>query len=935
MSETSTSNTNTAKQLTSRPLTDNVNLELLHLGILQLGLANNPLLPKFLSSLDIDTSTSFNLISQTKYPAKEAKALLAKTKLIFDDMYLAGEDIQALLALKAWLMDQILASLWKRFPFNEELSLIAVGGYGRGELQPHSDIDLLILIKEKLDDKLGEDISAFITLLWDLKLDIGHSVRTIEECISSAKEDVTIATNLLETRTISGKDELLQTLSARVYSDEVYTSKEYFLAKRAEQKDRHEKYSGTEYNLEPNLKASPGTLRDIQTLAWITKRHFGPDAPSIRSRYHFLTDDEFNMLVKGEAFLCRLRYGLQMIANRNENRLLFEHQRKLATILGFKDNSKKLGVEQMMQQYFRVVLGLGELTDVILQYFDEFYLSPERSHEIQKLNKRFQLNHGYIEAVNNGVFERSPYALIEIFLLLAQNPQSYGIKTTTIRQIREHKYLIDDSFRNDLANTSLFLEILRTPHKLHETLNAMLKYNVLGRYLPPFGQIIGQMQHDLFHCYTVDAHTIRLIKNLIQLEQPSAQKEFPLASRLLKNIPKREILYVAGLFHDIAKGRGGDHSELGAQDALEFCEHHHFSDRDTKLVSWLVENHLLLSMTAQKRDIDDPEVIHEFAKRIPSLTHLEYLYVLTVCDIAATNPNLWSSWRATLLQQLYIETRRAIRRGLEQPVDRNDWILATKQEVKTLLFDQGFAAKEVDKLLNSFEDDYFLQDSTADIVWQISEVLSHGDSSDPLIIIRDTKTQFGDGFSQIMVYVPSKNNLFAATTAVLEQLNLNVLNARISASRGDFNLSNFIVTDAHHQPLAKDTDRREQVRQKLFDELDDPDDYPEIIQRRTPRQLKHFSFPTEVTFSNDMINQRTVMEVVTPDRPGLLARIGQILLSHKLTLINARIATLGERVEDVFFISDAKGHPISEASLCKSLQYEICTQLDEQVETES
>lgn len=910
-------------------------LELLHLGILQLGLANNPLLSKFLALSQLDTTKIFAVLSQTKTPAKDAKALLAKTQDIFDVIYLEGADIQALLALKAWLMDQILAALWKRFSFDDQLSLIAVGGYGRGELQPHSDIDLLILIKEKLDDKLGEDISSFITLLWDLKLDIGHSVRTIEECISSARDDVTISTNLLETRTISGQDDLLQTLSARVYSDEVHTSKEYFLAKLKEQKDRHEKYSGTEYNLEPNLKSSPGTLRDIQTLAWITKRHFGPLEPTIRSRFHFLTDDEFNMLVNGEAFLRRLRYGLQMIANRNENRLLFDHQRKLATILGFKDNPKKLAVEQMMQQYFRVVLGLGELTDVILQYFDEFYLSPERSQKIQKLNKRFQLNHGYIEALDDGVFERSSYALIEIFLLLAQNPQSYGIKTTTIRQIREHKYLIDDSFRNDLANTSLFLEILRTPHKLHETLNAMLKYNVLGLYLPTFGLIIGQMQHDLFHCYTVDAHTIRLIKNLIQLEQPSAQKEFPLASRLLKNIPKREILYVAGLFHDIAKGRGGDHSELGAQDALDFCEHHHFSDRDTKLVSWLVEHHLMLSMTAQKRDIDDPEVIHEFATRIPSLMHLEYLYVLTVCDIAATNPNLWSSWRATLLQQLYIETRRAIRRGLEQPVDRNDWISATKQEVKTLLFDEGFIAREVENLLNSFEDDYFLQDSTADIVWQISEVLSHSDSSDPLIIIRDPKTQFGDGFSQIMVYIPSKNNLFAATTAVLEQLNLNVLNARISASRGDFNLSNFIVTDAHHQPLAKDTDRREQVRQKLFDELDDPDDYPEIIQRRTPPQLKHFAFPTQVTFSNDMINQRTVMEVVTPDRPGLLARVGQILLNHKLTLINARISTLGERVEDVFFISDAKGQPISEASLCEILQHEICTQLDEQVETES
>jgi len=893
---------------------------------------SSPLFRSFIEESKFEPKSLFKTLSESDSPAIDIKAYLQDSKEIFDRMFLDGADIRELIPIKAWLMDTLLTGLWRRFSFDDNVSLIAVGGYGRGELHPHSDIDLLILIRSSIPEELGEKLSAFITLLWDLKLDIGHSVRTLDECVSAAKDDVTIATNLLETRTISGPEDLLQNISEHVYSDAVYTSKDYFLAKLKEQNARHQKYSGTEYNLEPNLKSSPGTLRDIQTIAWITKRHFGPDAPTTRSRYHFLTDDEFKMLESGEEFLWRLRYGLQMIADRNENRLLFEHQRKLADTLGFEDNEHKLGVEQMMQRYYRIVLGLAELTDVILQYFDEFYLTPEKKQNSKPLNKRFQLNHGYIETIDPEVFERSPYALIEIFLLLAQNPNTKGIKTTTIRQIRAHQYLIDDSFRNDLTNTSLFLEILRTPHALHLTLNAMLKYNVLGRYLPAFGQIIGQMQHDLFHCYTVDAHTIRLIRNIIQLDESEHQKEFPLASRLYRQIPKREILFVAGLFHDIAKGRGGDHSELGAIDAIEFCKHHHFSDRDTKLISWLVEHHLLMSMTAQKKDIDDPEIIHQFAQSIPSLTHLEYLYVLTVCDIAATNPNLWSSWRATLMQQLYIETRRAIRRGTDQPVDRNAWIQATKLEVRTLLFDQGFAENEIDGLLCSFEDDYFLQDSTADIVWQISEVLSHGDSSEPLIIIRDTQTQQGDGYSHIMVYLRSKNDLFAATTAVLEQLNLNVLNARISASRGDFNLSNFIITDAQNKPLANDQDRKEQVRQRLFDELDDPNDYPEIIQRRTPRQLKHFSFPTEVTLSNDMINQRTVMEVVTPDRPGLLARIGQTLLNNNLSLINARIATLGERVEDVFFIADTNGQPLSDASLCESLQNEICNQLDEQVE---
>jgi len=890
------------------------------------------LLKEFLSvsSINIDALNSALINSST--PAVDVKDILQEAKSIFDDMFFRGVNIRDLIHIKSWLMDQLLANLWARFSFNENVSLIAVGGYGRGELHPHSDIDLLILVKTEIDDKLGEALSSFITLLWDLKLDIGHSVRTIEECIESAKDDVTICTNLLETRTISGPKSLLKAVSSRVYSDEVHTSKSYFLAKRKEQSARHKKYSGTEYNLEPNLKSSPGTLRDIQTIAWITKRHFGPDAPNVRSRYHFLTDEEFSMLDQGEEFLWRMRYGLQMIADRNENRLLFDHQSKLSELLDFKDNEQKLGVEQMMQHYYRTVLGLAELADVILQYFDDYYLSTNQEQTIQTLNKRFQLNNNYIETRDNDVFERSPYALIEIFLLQAQNPHTKGIKATTIRLIRENIYLIDDSFRHDLANTTLFMEILRTPHKLHQTLNSMLKYNVLGRYIPAFGQIIGQMQHDLFHCYTVDAHTIHLIQNFMNLECAQAKKDFPLASRLLRYIPKREVLYIAGLFHDIAKGRGGDHSELGALDAFEFCDRHHLSERDTTLISWLIENHLLMSMTAQKKDIDDPEIIHLFAEKIPSLTHLEYLYILTVCDIAATNHNLWNSWRASLLQQLYIETRRTIRRGIDEPVNRNDWIRTTKQEVNNILIDQGYALNKVELLLSTLEDEYFLQDSTADIAWQTSAILMHGDSTEPLVIIRDSNIQLGDGFSHIMIYLKSKDDLFAATTAVLEQLNLNVLNARISASGGRFSLSNFIITDAQNLPLSNDSSRKEHVLQRLKEELDDPNDYPEIIQRRTPRQLKHFSFPTEVTFSNDMINQRTIMEVVTPDRPGLLARIGQILLDHNLSLVNARISTLGERVEDVFFISDINGQPISEAELCETLQSDICAQLDEQVE---
>ncbi len=884
---------------------------------------------QFLTQSEISISVMQSQLKDCTYPAKEAKEFLARAASAFDAIYIAGGNIRDILGAKAWFMDQLLAALWTRFAIDQDTALLAVGGYGRGELHPYSDIDLLILAKDEISPALGEALSAFITLLWDLKLDIGHSVRTLNECIESAKEDVTIATNLLETRTITGDEALRLSLSKRVYSDEVYPSRDYFIAKYNEQLGRHAKYTDTEYNLEPNIKSSPGTLRDIQTIAWVTKRHFGFNAVDTRKRYKFLTDDEFNMLLQGETFLWSLRYGLQMVAGRNENRLLFDHQRRVASILGYEDNNEGLGVEQMMQRYFRTVLGIGELADVILQYFDEFYLNTNKSVQITPINRRFQLNNGYIETVNNEVFDRSPYALIEIFSLMASDPEIKGIRSTTIRLIREHQYLIDESFRNDLGNTSLFREILRTPHKLHRTLNNMLKYNVLSRYLPEFASIVGQMQHDLFHVYTVDTHTINLVRNIVNLSDPRAIERFPLASSLVDDLPKLELIFVAAIYHDIAKGRGGNHSELGAQDVIKFCQRHHYSERDTQLISWLVEHHLLMSMTAQKKDIADPDIVYEFAEQIPSLVHLDYLYVLTVCDIAATNPKLWNSWRSSLLQQLYIESRRAIRKGIEDKLDREDWIAATQKEVRTTLLMKEYPASAVNELLDSLDADYFLQGYVSDIVWQCEHILSQQDPTIPVIAIRDKNTENGQGFSQIMIYQKSDEDLFAATAAMFEQLNLNVLSARISTGSSEFSVSTFIATDANNQGFAADQARKATIIKKLVEALDDPDDYPEIINRRTPRQLKAFAFPTEVTLSNDTLNHRTVMEVVTPDRPGLLARIGHILYTHDLVMINARIATLGERVEDVFFISQENGQPLSDEAMCTTLQHDISTQLDD------
>ena len=870
-------------------------------------------------------------IEQAESPVGPVRAHLASLQESMAEAFRVGADVRMLVAARARIMDAILKMLWERSPLIEakELALVAVGGYGRGELHPYSDIDLLILTGERDAPEWQDALAGFVTQLWDLGLDIGHSVRSIEECVSIARHDATILTNLLETRHIAGNSSLPETLRIRVHSSETLSDQDYFAAKRQEQQTRHHKYGATEYNLEPNLKGSPGALRDIQTIMWIARRHFGLTTPAELVHFSILSDEEFRLLRKGETFLWQLRYGLQLLAGRNENRLLLDYQLDLARMLGFEDREGSLGVELMMQAYYRCVLGLAELTDVILQQLNEVILRGDQPESVTRLNRRFQIRNNYLEATNTQVFAYAPYALLEIFVLLAQHPDVDGIRAPTIRAIRAHRHLIDDAFRQNLACTSLFMELLRTPHELDTTLSYMKRYNVLGRYLPEFGQIIGQMQHDLFHVYTVDAHTIRVISNMVLMQKARGRDQFPLASRLIHQLPKLELLYIAGLFHDVAKGRGGDHSELGAIDAARFCEQHHLSDRDTKLVAWLIENHLLMSLTAQKCDISDPAIIREFARKIPSRVHLAYLYILTACDIAATNPSLWNTWRDSLLRQLYIETRRVLRRGIDSPFDRNDWIRATCEEARDMLLSQGYSNASIDRIWNTLDDDFFLQDATIDIVWQTAAIIRHGDNPEPLVMIRDTTGGPTDGYTHIIIHVRDRRALFAATTAVLEQLHLNIVDARILSGEGPYNLGSYIVVDEQGQPLGKDPERRDNIQQRLVAELDAPDDYPAIIERRVPRKLKHFAFPTDVTVSTDTANNRTILEVVTPDRPGLLARIGRILLEHHVRLVSAKIATLGERVEDIFFVTDEQGNPLEDPDLCETIRHSLCQQLDE------
>lgn len=882
----------------------------------------------------INLSELRKALHDTRSPMTVYKDAINTINTTLDERFKAGEDIRKLVYGRAWEIDRLLELAWAQYEWPlDKIALIAVGGYGRGELHPCSDIDLLILLSDDVDpEQYHDSISGFLTLLWDIKLDVGSSVRTLSECYQEAQSDVTIATNLIESRTLAGNDDLHVEMYDRVTSEGAWTDKEFFLAKQKEQKGRHQKTNNTEYNLEPNLKNSPGGLRDLQTIGWVAKRHFGSTYIRDLVEDGFLTESELDILNKGELYLWSVRYALHMVCKRKEDRLLFDHQRVLAEFFGYEDQEGSLAVEQFMSKYYRIAMTMSEFNDMLLQHFDEAILRADEEQVIVPLNNRFQIHNDFIEVTYDEVFEHHPFALMELFVLLAQNQQIQGVRATTIRLVRNNRHKVDEAFRNDIRNTSLFMELMRSPDGVSTELKRMTRYGILGPYLPNFGRIIGQMQHDLFHIYTVDAHTMKVIQKCRQFRHQDYREEFPIAHRIVNQLPKIELLYIAALFHDIAKGRGGDHSELGAEDVLEFGERHHLGKWDTHLVSWLVRNHLLMSMTAQRKDISDPEVVHRFAQQVRDVVHLDYLYVLTIADINATNHTLWNSWRATLMRKLYTDTKRSLRRGLENPINKEDRIDQVQNEALQILKRQGADEHVVKDLWSTVGDDYFLRETAQSVAEHSKAILEHKTPDIPLVLIRQTSHRVYEGATEIFIYSPDIQNLFAATVATMDQLHLNIQDARIIVTDSGHALNTYTVLTDDNTPLSENPDHMESIKQRLIEELDDPDDYPEIIQRRVPRQMKLFATPTKVNISNDSVAHQTVIEVLTPDRPGLLAKIGGIFSTHNLSVRKARIASIGERVEDFFFITDSKGMPISDPALCQDLQKEICQQLDESLQ---
>jgi [protein-PII] uridylyltransferase len=838
--------------------------------------------------------------------------------------FLAEEPVEDLVHARAALVDAVLGEAWQRHCARQDSwALIAVGGYGRGELHPASDIDILLLVPQAPDALGSAAVERLVTFLWDIGLEVGHSVRTVAECAEESIGNVSVMTTLIEARLLAGSAPLLAAMRAALAPERIWPVKQFFEAKVREQTERHLKANDTAYNLEPNVKTGPGGLRDVQTIAWVAKRHFGADSLDGLVTHGFLTEAELRRLKLAQAFLWKVRFGLHVLTGRREDRLLFDHQLRLAQSFGYEDASYTLAVEQFMQRYYRTVMEVSLLNELLLELFREAILTE--SEPPRPLNARFQVRNGSLEAVSEEVFARTPSALLELFVLLQLNPDIQGVRASTIRAIGKSLWLIDEEFRQNPRHHRLFLEILRAPVGVTHELRRMNTYGVLGRYIPAFGRVVGRMQYDLFHAYTVDAHTLFVVSNLRRFAIPRYDHELPEASRVMQQLPRQEVAYLSALFHDIAKGRGGDHSELGAVDAEAFCLEQGLSPYDARLVAWLVRNHLQLSITSQKQDITDPEVINAFARRVGDEAHLDYLYVLTCADVRGTNPKLWNSWKGSLFRDFYQRVKRALRRGLESPIDAEQLVRETQDSARRLLLERGIAQEEIAAAWRRFTASYFLQYSPEEIAWH-TRLLAERDagSGEPLVAIEPRSIH---GTTAALVFARSRHHGFARTTAALDQLGLNIVDARITPTDDGFSLDLYHLLEDDGTPIT-DSDRQQEIEHALWRSLQGPADAPFTVSRRAPRQARMFNTATHVLVSVDERNRRSVLELTAGDRPGLLCEVGKVLMAERIELQAAKIMTVGERAEDVFYLTDFNNQPLSSAA-AEHLKERLMQALDE------
>ncbi len=823
------------------------------------------------------------------------------------------------------LIDQLLAEIWSELQIDPDCCLIAVGGYGRAELYPYSDIDLLILLPEHIKDSdtLNHSIESLIGLMWDLGLNVGHSVRNLNECIVEAGKDITVQTNLLESRLISGNKKFYDNFLVAIKCN--LDTAAFFIAKLKEQDQRHAKFNDTAYNLEPNIKESPGGLRDLHMIAWLAEALQLNDAPQSASgslwttlaKHHVITKLEARQIRQHEIKLQLLRIRLHFLSGRREDRLLFDFQNELANTLGYINTPRKRASEQLMQSYYRSVKFLGLMNEILLKLLQQ--MLQVKPPLIQTINARFESHNQLLEARTAGLLQQQPSAILEAFLLLQQHPELTGMGVTLLRNLQRVKKLVNRDFRQNTQNKKRFIEILSQPNGVNHALRAMNRYGILGSYIPAFGKIIGQMQHDLFHVYTVDEHILNVLANLRRFSKPELKHEFPLCSSLFAAFDAPHLLYLAALFHDIAKGRGGDHSSLGKADAARFCKSHGLSKADAALVAWLVEAHLKMSATAQKSDLSDPAIIESFAHFVQNERRLNALYLLTVADIRGTSPMVWNAWKARLLESLFHATKRA----LTDPVFHTKQTIATRiAEAADKLKKFGLSAHTYEQLWAQFGEHYFVRHESDEIAWHSRLLTPHLNTKHP--IVRARLSPFGDGI-QVMIYTKDRSDLFARICNFFDRMAYSIVEAKIYTTNHAYALDSFIVLDQSGKSVSY-SGLLKFIETELTNKLDESQQLESPLKGRISRQVKHMPIQTQVTIVEESDNNHHKLDIIANDRPGLLATLAQQFLKHDIELHNAKINTLGNRAEDTFLISAKNGQKLDLPSI-QSLQLALMDEI--------
>ena len=800
----------------------------------------------------------------------------------------------------AFDVDSIILSIWRHLNLHLEpnLSLIAIGGYGRRELHPYSDIDLLLYHHSgNINNDAHERIQQFVRILWDTDFKVSATMRNSKEIQKGQKSDIMLATSILEARLISGDRDSVRLLRQRIYEGG-WSTKKFFVEKRKEQQQRHLKYNNISYQLEPDIKNSPGGLRDLQTTIWIAKHFLKGAYFEQLVEEQFISHAGMRKLTVSRNFLWSMRLGVHLLSGRAEERFLIDYQRELATRLGFKDSTKQRAVEALMQQCYQAILAISAVNDSVMQQLEEHIIGSKTTVKRKKLNDDFYALGDSIYCYDERCFENNPSNLLRCFLLIGKTPRLNKISAQCIHSIYENSILIDDAFRNSPENRDLFIQILASSKNVADILELMKRYGILGNYLPTFAKIIGQIQHDLFHVYTVDAHTLQLIRNLQNMLVQNQEKDLEIPAQITRQLPQFLLIIVAALFHDIAKGRGGDHSTLGAIDVAAFAQEHNFSSKEIELLRWLVQHHLYMSSIAQSKDLSDLRVIEEFAEFVENKTQLDYLYVLTVADIKATNPSLWNSWRAALLTRLYLDTQDRLVQKISPTVnaivrDRKATALQTIQQKKR---DQAVS------LWQLLDRDFFVNKSSENIAWQTTQVLNYRSRQDThtniLVMIRGTHQLMSQGATEIAIYSRAQPMNFADIVYTLDRVNLNIQEARIHNTSDGYVFDSFIVLGRDHRPVPKNLHTHvKQALESVF-AIDDSRKRPRKSKRYIPPRLHKFWFEPKIEVTHK--DGKYQISIICLDFPGLLTTVAESLRSMKLEVTSARITTVGEQARDTF-----------------------------------